>query len=97
MSSYDKPISNVDEECIKNCSPLESLQGIHDSYHSYYDNAYLLKKIFIWLDNFLSDTCVSMVFLQLMHLQWSSKAKKLVVTMKTCGCLILLSQNFILK
>ena len=30
-------------------------------------------------------------------LQWSSRSKKIMVTMKSCGCLILLSQNFLLS
>ena len=58
---------------------------------------HLLKNIFIWLGDFLSNACVSMVFLQLMHLQWSSRSKKIVVTMKSCRCLIMLSQNFLLS
>ena len=46
MSSYDKPISNVDEECIKNCSPLKLLQGIHDSYCTTYNNHAFAQKYF---------------------------------------------------
>ena len=28
-----EPISNVDEDYLNSCSPIELLQGIHDSYH----------------------------------------------------------------
>ena len=41
-----EPISNVDEEYIKNCSPLKLLQVIHDSYCTTYNNHAFPQKYF---------------------------------------------------
>ena len=41
-----EPISNVDEEYIKNCSPLKLLQVIHDSYCTTYNNHAFAQKYF---------------------------------------------------
>ena len=38
MSFHYEPITNVDGKYIKNCSSLELLQGMHDSYRTTYDN-----------------------------------------------------------
>ena len=42
MNSHYKPISNTDEEYLDICSPVELLQGIHDSYHVNYDKLDLI-------------------------------------------------------
>ena len=41
-----EPISNVDEEYIKNCSPLKLLQVIPDSYCTTYNNHAFAQKYF---------------------------------------------------
>ena len=41
-----EPISNVDEEYIKNCAPLKLLQVIHDSYCTTYNNHAFAQKYF---------------------------------------------------
>ena len=42
MTSHYEPISNIDEEYVNSCSPVELLQGIHDSYRVKYDNCSLI-------------------------------------------------------
>ena len=44
MSFHYEPISNVDEEYIKNCSSLELLQGMHHSYRTTYNNHIFTQK-----------------------------------------------------
>ena len=47
-----EPISNVAENYINCCSPIELLQGKHDSYHVKYDHHLIFtKKDYHMLDN----------------------------------------------
>ena len=39
-----EPISNVDEDYLNSCSPIELLQGIHDSYHVKYGRHLIFAK-----------------------------------------------------
>ena len=38
ITSHYEPISNIDEDYLNSCSPVELLQGIHNSYPHTYDN-----------------------------------------------------------
>ena len=53
MSIHYEPISNINEDYLNNCTPIELLQGVHDSYRVNYKGMSFAEKNFIWRDNFL--------------------------------------------
>ena len=58
MSFHYEPISNVDEEYIKNCSPLELLKGMHDNHRTTYDNHIFAQKDIHMARQFSGNWCI---------------------------------------